>query len=267
MSAKPHRLYILTGKGGVGKTTLAMALTKNLESQGVNVKYNSFYQTPERTLWEKLDLPVLDADLYTSAEMYIAKKLNSKTIASWIMKTHFFKSLFQMIPGLGHMILLGHIIEELENDPTLTIVLDSPASGHALTMFESSSNFKKIFRSGLIVKDIEKMHAFLGRPKHLKTLIVSIATELAMTEAADLKHELETNSSGPDMHSFIVLNDSYLEYLKQNNIDESLLPDFLNRKVQLEKEIIKNGTPLPHIDETNHEAVIEELIPLVGVLV
>ena len=160
---KTHkRLYIFTGKGGVGKTSLAMAMTKHLEALGLNPKYNSFFQDPDRSLWKKLNLPVLDIDLNTSAEMYIGRKLNSKTIASWIMKTHFFKSLFQMIPGLGHMILLGHIIDDLEKDPKLIIVLDSPASGHALTMFESSSNFKKIFRAGMIVKDIDKMHAFLS---------------------------------------------------------------------------------------------------------
>lgn len=71
MSIKPYRLYIITGKGGVGKTSLAMAFTKHLQENGVNVKYNCFYQTPEPELWDALNLPVLDTDLYESAEMYI----------------------------------------------------------------------------------------------------------------------------------------------------------------------------------------------------
>ncbi|AUN99625.1 hypothetical protein DOM21_02700 [Bacteriovorax stolpii] len=263
MKVPPKRLYILTGKGGVGKTSLAMAMTKHLESTGHNVKYNSFYQEPERTLWKKLALPVLDIDLNTSAEIYIGRKLNSKTIASWIMKTHFFKSLFQMIPGLGHMILLGHILDELDKNPDLVIVLDSPASGHALTMFESSSNFKKIFRAGLIVKDIEKMHTFLSRPGHLKTLIVSLATELAINEARDLQNEL-ANSNGPDLNVELMVNDSYLKYLKDNQIDEKDLPDFLKNKIELEKEIIGNIKSLPHIDESEQVGVIEELAPHMG---
>ncbi|MBP9681678.1 MAG: hypothetical protein KBD76_09760, partial [Bacteriovorax sp.] len=94
-----HRLYIFTGKGGVGKTALAMAFTKYLESRGINVKYNCFHQTPEKILEKELNLPTIDRRLEQSAEVYIAQKLNSTTIASWIMKTHFFKSLFQMIPG------------------------------------------------------------------------------------------------------------------------------------------------------------------------
>ncbi|MBC7429294.1 MAG: hypothetical protein H7336_11820 [Bacteriovorax sp.] len=267
MKSLAKRLYIFTGKGGVGKTSLAMAMTKHLQAQGLKPKYNSFFQDPERSLWTKLDLPALDINLYSSAETYIGRKLNSKIIASWIMKTHFFKSLFQMIPGLGHMILLGNIIDELEKDPDLIIVLDSPASGHALTMFESSSNFKKIFRAGMIVKDIDRMHEFLGRDGHLKTIIVSLATELAMNEARDLKKELETNTTGPDLHVEVMVNDSFLQYLKDNKISESDLPEFLKNKIELEKTIIHGVPALPHIDERTQDAIIKKLTPQMGKLV
>ncbi len=255
------RLYIFTGKGGVGKTSLAMAMTKHLESQGIRALYNSFYQDPERSLWDKLNLPVLDIDLHSSAEIYIGRKLKSTTIASWIMKTHFFKSLFQMIPGLGHMILLGHILDELEKHPELTVVLDSPASGHALTMFESASNFKKIFRAGLIVRDIERMHSLLSMPGYLKTLVVSLPTELAMNEASDLQKELKSNSGGPDFNTEVIVNDSYLQYLKENKIDEKDLPDFLKGKIDLEKEIIGDAKALAHVDESEPSSIIMKLAP------
>ena len=194
-----------------------------------------------------------------SAEMYIGRKLNSATIASWIMKTHFFKSLFQMIPGLGHMILLGHLIDELEKDPSLVIVLDSPASGHALTMFESSSNFKNIFKTGLIVKDIDKMQDFLNGPNNLKTHIITLATELSLAEADDLKNELENNLPETEAHTDIIINDSFKKFFEVHAVNESILPDFLKQKIDLEKEIIKKHYTLPHVDKDDSIKIILEL--------
>jgi arsenite-transporting ATPase len=262
-----QRLYIFTGKGGVGKTTLAMAFTLYLQNKGINAKYNCFYQTPEKSLQKELNLPSIEMQVDTSTETYIAKKLNSTTIASWIMRTHFFQSLYQMIPGLGHMILLGHLIELLEKDPTLVIVLDSPASGHALTMFESSSNFKKIFRSGLLVRDIEHMQAFLKQENHLKTHVVTLATELALSEAQDLKNELDQNLQDTDAHTDLIINDSFEKFFELHQVNRTELPNFLLQKLRLEEGIVESHLSLPHIDRDKTADIVRELSKFVEALV
>jgi len=267
MSPTHNRLYIFTGKGGVGKTTLSMAFTKHLQQKGINVKYNCFHQSPERELQKAVGLPSIEIDINTSAELYIARKLNSTLIASWIMKTHFFKSLFQMIPGLGHMILFGHLIDELEKDPSLVIVLDSPASGHALTMFESTSNFKTIFKSGLVVKDIDKMQAFLSGENNLKTHVVTLATELSLAEALDLKNELDNNLPDTKAHSDLIVNDSFKKFFEIKKIDQSLLPPFLAQKIALEEDIVSQYFTLPHIDHVEMPKVVMELSNLMEGLI
>ena len=40
------RLYIVTGKGGVGKTTIAQSLTQHLIDEGVDAFYSPFDQSP-----------------------------------------------------------------------------------------------------------------------------------------------------------------------------------------------------------------------------
>jgi arsenite-transporting ATPase len=250
-----QRLVIFTGKGGVGKTTLALAYTKSLLNQNLKVKYNSFYQAPEENIVADVNVPLFKISIEESAEIYIANKLNSKTIAAWIMHTHFFKSLFQMIPGFGHMILLGHILKELENDPELIIVLDSPASGHALTMFESSSNFKKIFKTGLIVKDIEKMKSKLEDPDFLKTYIIALPNELAVTEASELIEELENIYTNNEL----IINNSFKLFCESNKIKEDSLPDFLLQKISAEKDIQSKLITLPHVPETDFVKVVNIL--------
>lgn len=263
---KQHRLYIVTGKGGVGKSIISMALTLNLKERGIDAHYHPFHQDFDSKLWEKLKLPVFDTDVNKSAEVYIGKKLNSKTIASWVMKTQFFKSLFQMLPSLGHMIVLGHLLNELEENPNKVIIMDSPASGHALTMFESSSNFKQIFRSGLIVKDIEKMHHLLSLEHFLKVIVVTLPTELAVAEANDLALSLKKIEALTSLPQLIV-NDSYDLYLKNSKVDCENIPDFLKTKIEHEERMIGNLPCLPHVPALDTHEVISKLISSMDALI
>jgi hypothetical protein len=132
-----------------------------------------------------------------------------------------------------------------------------------LTMFESSSNFKKIFRSGLLVKDIEHMQSFLKKENHLKTHIVTLATELALTEALDLKNELDQNLQDTDAHTELIINDSFKKFFEINRIEQKDLPNFLLQKLKLEEGIVETHLSLPHIDRDNTADIVRELSSLV----
>ncbi|MCF8058597.1 MAG: AAA family ATPase [Bacteriovoracaceae bacterium] len=259
LSNKKPRLIIITGKGGVGKTTLAMAITKAYESVGKKVLYNCFDQPLNNSLSRNLNLPHFLLKMEDSAKEYIANKLGSETIAGWILKTPFFSSLFNMLPGLGHMILLGHIINKLEEDPELTIVLDSPSSGHALTMFESPQNFKEMFRSGLIVEDIKRMEDFIFKADQMKVVITALPTEMALQEAQDLELALKQRRVHDITH---VVNDllKICPSLEGSTSDE--LPDFLNKKISMEEELLKNLDSswrlIPHYTHDKPSSIIKE---------
>lgn len=262
LSKRKPRLIIVTGKGGVGKTSLAMAMTKSLEAQGTKVLYNCFDQPLNESLARNLALPNFTLSMDTSAKEYIARKLGSETIAGWILKTPFFKSLFNMLPGLGHMILLGHIITLLEEDDDLTIVLDSPSSGHALTMFESPSNFKEMFKSGLIVEDIHRMENFIFNKDIMKVVVASLPTQMALQEAHDLSEALKERGIEEIHH---VLNDALPLSPSLEGVPEEELPDFLKRKLELENELIsslpesESWSITPHYAHLTGASVIKDL--------
>ena len=180
------RLYIVTGKGGVGKTTVSHAITKLLIDEGVKAQYSSFDQKTPLAILEE-NTPYFDTTPEKSSEIYIGLKLNSPVIAKWIMKAPFFNALFQVLPPLGHMILLGHIIKELEDNPNKTIVIDSPASGHSMSMLSALTNFKEIFGIGLLVEDIHRMTAFMRNPKLTKVIVNTIPTEMSLEEGKELE--------------------------------------------------------------------------------
>ena len=223
-----HRLYIISGKGGTGKTSVSVALCNLLRKNNKKVLYTAFDHEVDINLLQKLSVPYFDTTVEKSCEKYIGLKLKSATVARWIMKTPFFSALFSILPSLGSMILLGHYIKELENDPELVIVLDSPATGHAKSMIEATYNFKDIFRAGVLVQDIHRMHHFLHDENNVKCIICSLPTEMSLQEASELKNfMLEKNIE----NTSILLNN----FLSTENVKMS----FVSKKEQAEKNIIE----------------------------
>lgn len=255
------RLFVFTGKGGVGKTTFSLAYCRALLNQGLKVSYTSFDQTAPHELCEKFSIPILNLRHQSSAEVYIEKKLGSKIIASWIMKTPFFSSLFEMIPSLGSMILFGHLLEILKNDPEQIIVLDSPSSGHAITLFESTHNFKEIFKKGPIVDDINKMHDFLSSPGFLQTGVILLPSQMALQEGVELQQTLAKYQ----VDAKLLLNDSFCAMESIQKYRQKL-PDFLQQKVSLEEKVLfeykdKIVHHFPRFATTQIEQTVQLLTP------
>jgi arsenite-transporting ATPase len=261
------RFYIFTGKGGVGKTTLSLAFTKYLKDNNKKVKYvyfktsklgqDSVNYNEVLDLANDIDIETLGLDLYESSKNYIGRKLNSKTIASWIIKTPFFKSLINMIPGFNYLIYMGQILELLDDDPNLILVLDSPSSGHAQTMLEATTNFNQIFQSGVIYDDTARMIKLLTAPDLVKINIISIPTLLALHEAKELKQNI-CSTFQYDIGT--VCNNCLVSY------KDLELPDFLIKKINNESEAIAENQELikdqiPYLMSENPGQLVKDLGP------
>lgn len=226
----------------------------------MKVKYNSFDQNPSKTLCRKLKVPYLEIGLNDSTKEYITTKVKSKIVASWIMKTPFFNALYNMLPGLGYMISLGHLIDQLKSDPELIIVCDTPSTGHVTTLFESPQNFKKIFKKGLIADDIHLMEKYIYNKNFLKIVISTLPGLMTIHEAMDLKRFLQ----GYKLKNIdLVMNNSFLTI---DDLKMDKLPNFLKNKLKIEKNVLKKYnnqiiTTLPHIISHQKLEVIEGLVP------
>jgi len=259
-----ERFLVFTGKGGVGKTTLAMSMACYLKEQGKEVLYVSFEEPEYAEIFTKLGIKKKILEVTSSAEGYVGKKLGSKTLAKWVCETKFFKSLLSMLPGFSYVILLGNILELLHNDENLHIVLDSPSSGHAITMFESCYNFKEVFKSGLIVDDINKMLEYIHQGSILKVFIAALPTEMAIQESMELHGSLK--AMGIE-NIDIVINNSLAH---MNELGQAQgLPVSLKAKIELEKNVIENSSQIsqkviPHSLESGNIQVICDLKPSVG---
>jgi arsenite-transporting ATPase len=266
MSFTPRRLYIFTGKGGVGKTTLSRSFVKFLVAHDHEAVYLTFRnqsigenQHHTNTETTREGIRQLSLDLEDCARSYIEKRLNSRMIASWIVKTPFFRALINMVPGFSYLIYLGKILEMGKDNPRLIIVLDAPASGHALTMVESTSNFQQIFESGVIFEDTMKMLSKLNDPAYTKMHVVSLPSLMSWQEAQELKLGLKERTP---VEVDITIN-NYLYQLVEQNITD--LPPGLKEKALNEKRLVDEHARevqciLPHSLSTTPSQIEADLV-------
>ena len=263
------RLYIFTGKGGVGKTTLSLSFTK-CYSDSYKVKYVYFKSSslsqhsphPESILQEanKMGIDVVGLDLAKAAQTYIGRKLRSPTLGKWVVKTPFFKALINMIPGFNYLIYLGQILDSLNEDPELIYVLDSPSSGHALTMLEAVYNFSEIFQSGTVFEDTKKMIRLLNKENFLKINILTIPTEMSVKESQELELSLQQIAK---IQTATICNTSLKSI---ENISSIKPPPSLQVKIDNEQEIInKHGHLInyfiPYSTSNTPSQLIKDLVP------
>lgn len=244
-----------------------MSFAKNLSLNGKNVVFHSFNQDDNTSdFCHQMNIPFFKMSLKKSILLYMVEKLGSKIIASWIMKTPFFLSIFNMIPSLANMILLGHIVDKLIKDPGLIIVLDSPSSGHAASLFESSFNFKEMFKRGKIVDDINRMHDFINKKNLVKVIICSIPTIMAIHEGMEMRTFFKNVNK---LNTEIVFNNSLTS---MPDLIKKKLPKFLEKKIAMEQEVHKLfeteiAAIIPHVAKTDQEDVVKSLIPYMEKLI
>ena len=275
MLSDHKRLYIITGKGGVGKTALSLAFTKYLRSQGVKANYPNFttanLEKPKSDIQEiiqakKMGVPLTALNLYDCASGYVAKKLKSQTVAKFVVKTPFFKALISMIPGFNYTIYLGQALELLKEDSEQVFVLDSPSSGHAITMLEATKNFGEIFQAGSLFEDTQKMLSHIYSEGFTQINVLSLPILMAANEALELQEKLKTIAP---IESKVICNNSFAGL---EGVKDMELPNFLSKKLETEMLIKKEfgqeiESFIPHSLQNIDEDIVNDLVPYMDQLV
>lgn len=264
------RFYIFTGKGGVGKTTLSFSFCEYLRKKGKKVAYIYFKSSgisdksveldQGQKLGTDLGITSIALDLKECAQEYISRKMKSETIGKWVVKSPFFKALVNMIPGFSYLIYLGRTLEFLNEDPELIVVLDSPSSGHALTMLEATHNFREIFQSGIVFDDAQKMIDLMFSPNFMQVNIITLPTLMAVHEALELQRDLKKIDS---IQTQIFCNNSYHNI---RGIEDSKLPNFLMEKVENEMQVANLhkadiNSFIEHSALVDSKQIIKEIVP------
>jgi anion-transporting ArsA/GET3 family ATPase len=211
-----RRLIVVTGKGGVGKTTIAAALgrlaagggrrTTIVEVGGQSRMAELFGKRPaepgsELRLQERLSAISIDPDL---ALLEWVQALGGRVPSRILASSGTFQYFSAAAPGAREIVTMIKIWRLAggrrgSRRGSELVIFDAPATGHALGMLRSPQTFGRIARVGPIVRDTGHVRELLGDPRRSAYLAVAQGTEMAVTETLELQRGLgEATGRGLD---------------------------------------------------------------------
>jgi anion-transporting ArsA/GET3 family ATPase len=205
-----HSLLVVTGKGGVGKSTVAAALGLAASRRGLRTivvevaarediaralssDAASIYD--ERSAADGLHHASIEPQ--HAMEEYLRERLPLGVLAGRLSRSRIFSSLTAATPGMRELLTIGKVWELAQHErrtrgaePYDLVVLDAPSTGHGLAMLQAPHTFASVARVGPIARQGRAIASFLGDPRRTAILAVSSAEEMAVSETLQLRSRL-----------------------------------------------------------------------------
>jgi anion-transporting ArsA/GET3 family ATPase len=207
MSFLSRRLNIVTGKGGVGKSTLAAAMALAAQRRGLRVLVCECSATeripallgvgnsgPEV---RRVDTGIWHVHVRPAEAMreYALMVLRFKTVYSAVFENRLVRYFLKAIPQLPEIVMLGkvwwHVVEDRDESGKQRwdmVIFDAPATGHALSLLGTPRTILEIVNDGPMVRDMKRMQALVTDPALTAAHLVTLPEEMPANEAVEL-HE------------------------------------------------------------------------------
>ncbi len=211
-----RRLIFVTGKGGVGKSTVTAALGRALARDG---RRTLVLETDTFSAMEDLydytspglePVPITDrlhASNLDSEECFIAtlrRFVPSERIARGVIKNRIARVFFKAAPSVNEVTILDQVrvFYEATDDrgqPLYDhILVDLPASGHAVTFLNVPETMHGMMRGvGPIAKMSRQVADLIGDPEVTSVIAICLPEEMPVNETIELEGEIRRTLGRP----------------------------------------------------------------------
>ena len=207
-----RRFVVVTGKGGVGRTTMAAALGVLAGRVGKRVAVVEMSGAREvaevfglqgRSYKPREAARGVETFSLTPREClddFGSRKLKLGMFAKRIVNNRVTRSFFEAVPGLHDLQQLGKIEnllnEPLRDDPKYDlIILDAPATGHGLTLLASATSMREMTRVGPFAELARIIETFLSDPAKTALVLTTLPEALPVLESLELMASLERDGA------------------------------------------------------------------------
>lgn len=196
----------VTGKGGVGKTAVSLALGRSAADAGKRVivcELSGQSQAAEILRVDASDYTEVDAggglhaisiDPDNATREYLEHRLPMRAMSAVLNRSKLFSYLAAATPGLAEMVALGKVWELAGSErrvagaePYDLVVVDSPATGHGVGFLQTPRNFAEIARVGPLAEQAAIIDRGICNPKRTGVAVVATGEEMAVSEALELE--------------------------------------------------------------------------------
>jgi anion-transporting ArsA/GET3 family ATPase len=205
-------MIVVTGKGGTGKSTVAAAIALAASKRGKKVLVcevgarermcELFGRPPGGT--EASQIRELQKNLYSvhvqpdqAMREYGIMTLKSETLYNLVFERKVVRYFLKAAPSLAEIVMLGkitwHAEKEMERGKHRwdLVVLDAPATGHALALLTVPRVLLSLVSEGPLAHDMTWMQALLQNPAETQVVVTALPEEMPVNEAIELRTKLK----------------------------------------------------------------------------
>ena len=194
------RLLFVTGKGGVGKTTVAAGLAQLAAEHGKRVlvceidakgDVTSLFEAPPTDFTPREIAPgvwSMSMDTEASLREYLKLHLRIPVVGRIGPLAKAFDFVATAAPGVREILTVGKLCWEVRESHYDLVVVDAPASGHIVGQLAAPQAINDLVKVGLIRSQTDWMLDILSDERQTGLVAVCTPEEMPVAETLELDH-------------------------------------------------------------------------------
>ena len=202
-----HRLIVVLGKGGIGRTSISALIATVAARRGIRtLVIEADLRGPIATSYGKPpgfkqvelepNLCAMTLGGQEALEDYLGKVV-PRPVLRIVFASSFYQYFVHAAPALRELTMMGKVFHEIERRaaplrPWDLVVFDAPASGQALSMIRTPFAARETFGDSVVGREARNIAQLLSDRAKCAIVAVTTAESLAMAETLELKRTLAT---------------------------------------------------------------------------